>query len=286
VIALDGAVVLITGAGGGIGAATASAFAERGSRVIAVDIDEAAAHRTAAACRARGVPATARRCDVADPEEVAALAAAVDSEHGPLDVLVNNAGVGMTGELLGMELSDWHWIRSINLDAAVHMLLAFGPAMVDRRRGHVVNVSSALACLPRATEPAYVTTKAGLVALSRSLRADWGRRGVGVSVVCPGVTRTGIIDHTRFVGSRDTPATRSRIADVFRRGHAPDIVADAIVGAVERDRAVVFVGWEAHAAWAAQRWAPMRIQQRLAATAEPIPPRLLGGVSPARPSGR
>jgi short-subunit dehydrogenase len=283
---LDGAVVLVTGAGAGIGAATARAFAARGSRVLAVDIDGAAAQRTAETCQKLGVSATAHRCDVADPRDVAVLADAVHAAHGPLDVLVNNAGVGLTGELLGMELADWHWIRSVNLDAAVQMLLAFGPAMVDRRRGHVVNVSSALACLPRATEPAYVTTKAGLLALSQSLRADWGRRGVGVTVVCPGVIRTGIAEHTRFVGSRDTAATRTRIADVFRRGHPPEGVADAIVTSVDRDRALVFVGWEARLAWVAHRLAPIRLQQRLAAVSEPIPPRLLGGISPGRPGAR
>jgi short-subunit dehydrogenase len=211
---------------------------------------------------------------------VADLADAVHAEHGPLDVLVNNAGVGLTGELLGMDLGDWQWIRGINLDGAVQMLLAFGPAMVDRRRGHVVNVASALACLPRATEAAYVTTKAGLFALSQSLRADWGRRGVGVSVVCPGVTSTAIIEHARFVGSRDTVAARAGVADLFRHGHPPGRVAAAIVGSVERDRAVEFVGWEARAAWVVHRLAPIRLQQWLAAVGEP------GAARKARESAR
>jgi 2-hydroxycyclohexanecarboxyl-CoA dehydrogenase len=262
---LDAAVVLITGAGGGIGSATARAFAARGSTVVAVDIDEVSAKRTADACRATGGRAAAAYgCDVADPEAVADLAAAVRAEHGPLDVLVNNAGVGLTGELLGMSVADWQWVRSVNLDGPVHCLRAFGPAMIERRRGHVVNVSSALAHMPRATEPAYVATKSGLVALSRSVRADWRRSGVGVSVVCPGVTNTAIIDHTRFVGRRDDPNVRARAAGLFRRGHPPAKVAAAIIDAVERDRPVAFVGWEARAAWALHRAAPVWFQQRLA----------------------
>jgi NAD(P)-dependent dehydrogenase (short-subunit alcohol dehydrogenase family) len=264
-IDLDGAVVLVTGAGGGIGAATARAFAERGSRLLAVDIDEISAKQTAEACRAiGGGVAVAYGCDVADPDAVADLTAGVHAEHGPLDVLVNNAGVGITGELLGMTFADWQWVRSINLDGAVHCLRAFGPTMIERRRGHVVNVSSALAYIPRATEPAYVATKSGLMALSRSVRADWRRSGVGVSVVCPGLTNTDIIQHTRFVGRRDDPVVRARTAGLFRRGHPPAKVAAAILDAVERDRPLVLVGWEARVAWALHRAAPVRLEERLA----------------------
>jgi short-subunit dehydrogenase len=136
--------------------------------------------------------------------------------------------------------------------------------MIERRRGQVVNVSSALAHVPRATEPAYVATKSGLVALSQSLRADWRRSGVGVSVVCPGVTNTAIIDHARFVGRRDDPRVRARATGLFRRGHPPTKVAAAIIDAVERNRPVAFVGWEARGAWALQRAAPIWLQQRLA----------------------
>jgi 2-hydroxycyclohexanecarboxyl-CoA dehydrogenase len=184
--------------------------------LLAVDIDEVSAKQTAEACRAiGGGVAVAYGCDVADPDAVADLTAGVHAEHGPLDVLVNNAGVGLTGELLSMTFADWQWVRSVNLDGPVHCLRAFGPAMIERRRGHVVNVSSALAYVPRATEPAYVATKCGLVALSRSVRADWCRWGVGVSVVCPGVTNTDIIQHTRFVGRRDDPVVRARTAGLF-----------------------------------------------------------------------
>jgi 2-hydroxycyclohexanecarboxyl-CoA dehydrogenase len=262
---LDAALVLVTGAGGGIGTATGRAFAARGSTVLAVDVDEVSAKRTAEACRAGGSrEAAAYGCDVADPEAVADLAGAVQAEYGPLDVLVNNAGVGLSGELLGMSLADWTWVRSVNLDGPVHCLRAFGPAMIERRRGQVVNVSSALAHIPRATEPAYVATKSGLVALSLSVRADWRRSGVGVSVVCPGVTNTAIIDRTRFVGRRDDPRVRARAAGLFRRGHPPAKVAAAIIDAVEWNRPVALVGWEARAAWALHRAAPISLHQRLA----------------------
>src|SRR5438093_12928872 len=108
-------VVVVTGAGNGIGRATAAAFSGVGASVVAVDIDAAAAERTAAACAEGGGVALGESCDVADWDSVAALAERVAARLGPVDVLVNNAGVGMTGGFADMSIDDWRWIRSVNL---------------------------------------------------------------------------------------------------------------------------------------------------------------------------
>jgi 2-hydroxycyclohexanecarboxyl-CoA dehydrogenase len=265
-VELPGALALVTGAGSGIGRSTALLLAERGASVLAVDIDQVAAERTAAECRQRGsVIAGARRVDVADRAAMEQLAAEVHGIHGPLDVLVNNAGVGLTGRFTDTSLDDWAWIRSINLDGVVHGCAVFGPPMVERGRGHVVNVSSALGYVATATEPAYVTTKAGVLALSQCLRADWRRVGVGVSVICPGVIDTPIItERTRFRGDQASARKRRRTERVFRRGHPPEQVAAAIVDAIERDRAVVPVGWEARVGWVLHRLGPLPLQQLFA----------------------
>ena len=259
-IAVDGAHVLVTGAGNGIGRATALALAERRALVHCADLDLAAAQKTAAAVEEAGGSALALELDVADRDAVFAAAAGLER---PLDLLVNNAGVGMSGPFADTDLADWDWILSINLGGVLNCCHAFGRPMAAAGRGQIVNVSSGLGYTPRGTESAYVTTKAAVLALSRSLRADWAPLGVGVTAICPGVIDTGIIGRTRFTAS-DGEDDRRRAQQVFRRGHRPEAVAAAIVRAAERDRAVVPVGWESHLAWWFSRLGPVALQQRVA----------------------
>ncbi|GAC1540268.1 MAG: hypothetical protein NVS3B12_27060 [Acidimicrobiales bacterium] len=262
-VALRGALSVVTGAGSGIGRATALALAGVGSRVIAVDLDLSSAEKTASGCAELAGAGWAEQCDVASYVQVEELATRVAGAHGVPDVVVNNAGVGMSGRLTDMTIDDWTWIRSINLDGVVHGCRAFGPAMLERGSGHVVNVSSGLAYMMRATEPAYVTTKAAVLALSRCLQADWAGRGVGVSAICPGVINTPIIDTTRFAGG-DEAARRAEAKKLFGRGHRPETVADAIVGAIERNKTVVPVGWEAKLGWGMSRLLPLSVGQFVA----------------------
>ena len=255
--------MLVTGAASGIGRETALAFARAGAPVLAVDIDEAGAQATAGDCARTGPPADAFRVDVADRQAMAELAEKVHAVHGPLEVLVNNAGVGMSGRFLDMEPADWDWILGINLMGVIHGCQVFGPAMVARGRGHVVNLASGLAYTTTANEGAYVTSKAAVLAFSRCLRADWFRHGVGVSVICPGIVNTPIISRARFRGT--DPAQVQRLTTVFRRrNYPPSRVATAILGAIEHDRAVVTVSPEAKLGWALNRLLPISVSDRLA----------------------
>jgi 2-hydroxycyclohexanecarboxyl-CoA dehydrogenase len=258
----QGEPALVTGAGRGIGRATAHALAAAGCHVLVTDIDRASAEKVAAEIAERDGQATPFRLDVTDPEAVAALAVTVAGDHGPLGVLVCNAGVGISGRLRDMDLDDWRWVRNVNLDGVLHCCHALAPPMLEQGRGHVVIVSSGLAYTPRASEALYVTTKAAVLALAQSLRADWHDHGVGVSAICPGVIATDIVDHARFIG--DGAPDQATARKLFKRGHKPQKVARAIVRAIDRDRAVVPVGWESWLGWWTHRYAPVALQQRIA----------------------
>jgi 2-hydroxycyclohexanecarboxyl-CoA dehydrogenase len=258
-VKLEGALALVTGAGSGIGRATSLALADAGTSVLAIDLDEGTAKATADLCADRGVAAAAYQCDVGNAGALYALAERVEQEHGALDVLVNNAGVGMNARLLDMAPEDWEWIRSINLDGVVHGCRAFGPGMVARGRGHVVNMSSGLGYLPLANTLAYSTTKAAVLAFSRALRSDWGSLGVGVSAVCPGVINTPILERTRFLGEAGEPSAVACAKRGFSYGHGPDVVARAVLMAIRRNRAMVPAGIEARVGWHLAKVTPLAV---------------------------
>ncbi len=260
---IAGTRIVVTGAGSGIGRATARRAARCGAEVIAVDINGESAEQTADECRGEG-RAAAYVCDVADGEAVRLLASRVESERGPVDVLVNNAGVGVAGPFLEHSLDDWRWLRGVNLDGVVHGCHAFGARMVERGRGHVVNVASGAGYTPQTNLSTYCASKAAVISLSQCLRADWSAHGVGVSVICPGLINTPIPSHTRMVGSMAGKQARAQRA--FRFGHSPDLVARAIIGAVQRNREVVPVGLESTIAFRLLRFAPGPLQGALART--------------------
>ncbi len=264
-VGIGGARVVITGAGSGIGAATARRCSKAGaSEVICVDINGPAAEATAEACGRDGANGTARACDVADAAAVTELAASIEAEAGPVDLLVNNAGVGIAGPFLEAGTEDWDWLMGINLDGVAYGCRAFGPGMVRRGRGHVVNVASGAAYIMSRDMAAYCASKAAVVAFSRCLRADWAGSGVGVSIVCPGVINTPIVSATRMVGP--LAERQAQIQGRFRFGHSPDLAARAIIGAAENDRELVPVGFESELAYRLLPFVPAPVQSLLTRT--------------------
>jgi NAD(P)-dependent dehydrogenase (short-subunit alcohol dehydrogenase family) len=179
-----GPVALVTGAGAGIGLATALLFAERGYRVAFADIDVGRAQ--AAAERAGALALTA---DVTDTGSVQRAVAAVEAAFGRLDVLVNNAGVPVAGESAAIDDASWQRSLDVNLSGALRCARAAYPALVAAR-GAVVTMSSVAAVLGMPGRLAYSAAKAGLLALTRVLAVEWAPAGVRVNAVAPGYVRT------------------------------------------------------------------------------------------------
>lgn len=260
-VKIRGARIVITGAGRGIGEAAAIRLAREGAAdVICLDINGTEAAATADTCREAGVAAAAYVCDVADAAAVRDLAVQIEDERGPVDIVINNAGVGVGGPFLEQTDTDWDWLIGINLNGVAYGCRAFGGPMVRRGRGHVVNVASGAAYMMSSNAHAYCSSKAGVVALSRCLRSEWASHGVGVSVICPGVIKTPLYStNTRMYGRTETQLRRTE--KVFERfGRSPDVVARAIVSAVQQNRELVPVGIESAVLYRALPFMPQPVR--------------------------
>ncbi|MCH0560228.1 MULTISPECIES: SDR family oxidoreductase [unclassified Streptomyces] len=256
-----GQLVLVTGAGSGIGRATAFAFAEAGARVVAVDRDAEAAARTAELSRLTGAPeAWAETVDVSDEQAMEKLAEKVHRAYGVLDVLVNNAGIGLSGSFFATSTDDWRRILDVNLWGVLHGCRLFGARMAERGQGgHIVNTASAAAYQPSRALSAYSTSKAAVLMLSECLRAELAGQGIGVSAICPGFVNTNITATARFAGVDEAEERRRQKSSARlygMRNYPPEKVAAAILDAVARNKAVVPVTPEARGAHLMSRFLP------------------------------
>lgn len=207
-----GKTILITGAGGGIGGATARRLAGLGGAIAACDRDLAAAERTVAAITAAGGVARAYACDITDRAAVNAALGAVEAALGPISVLVNNAGWDVFKPFLQTSPEDWGRLIDINLVGALHMHHAVLPGMVARKAGRVVNIASDAARVGSSGEAVYAACKAGLVALTKTLAREHARDGITFNVVCPGPTQTALFeDYKKGAGNAE------KLTEAFRR---------------------------------------------------------------------
>ena len=183
-------VALVTGGSGGIGQAIAEALAAGGHRV-AVGYG---ANREAAEKAAAGVGGMAVHIEVTDPAAVDAAFGEVEQSLGPVDVLVNNAGIAADGLLMRMSDDQWRRVLSTNLDGAFHATRRAVPGMVRRRWGRIVNMGSVVGSTGAGGQANYAATKAGLIGLTRSLARELGSRNITVNLVAPGPIATAMID--------------------------------------------------------------------------------------------
>lgn len=249
---------LVTGAGSGIGKETALALARRGANLAICDVNEGGLEETAAQARSLGRQVLARRVDVANRHEMREFAAAVHEQVAAVDILMNNAGVGLGAGFLDTPLDDWDWITGINLMGVVHGNHFFLPPMVARKRGgHVVNVASAAAFTATEALSAYSTTKFAVLGLSEALRDELTPHGIGVTAVCPGIINTPITGTARMRGPNANDEARRRMIQIYqRRNYGPERVARNILKAIQRNRAVAPVSPEAWFIYYLKRFFP------------------------------
>jgi NAD(P)-dependent dehydrogenase (short-subunit alcohol dehydrogenase family) len=221
---LDDKTAIVTGAGSGIGAAIAEILGREGARVWAVDRDAVSAERTAAAIRAAGGRADAACVDVTDAAGLSEFAA----RAGAVDVLVNNAGVGHVGNLLGTAAGDLDRLYAVNVRGVFNGCKAFVPAMLERGRGSVINMASIGGVVAVRDRLAYTTTKFAVVGLTKALALDHSHAGVRFNAICPGRVETPFVQ-ARIAEYPDPQKAYREMASTQLNGRMvrPDEVAAA-----------------------------------------------------------
>ena len=246
-----GRVAVITGAGSGIGRATALRLAAEGASTAVVDRDLEGAEATAREIGERGGRARAYRCDIAKSVEVAETGRAAAADLGPIDVLANVAGIGDAAGIEGIETIDdarWALVLAVNLSGAFYWCRAVLPGMAERGAGAIVNVSSLAGRSKSANGgPAYSASKAGLLGLTRHLAFDYGPRGVRVNAICPGgvdtpMLRGGGVRAARSDAEQEARAARMAAYQYFmpiKRVSQPEEQAAAIAFLASEDASYV-----------------------------------------------
>jgi short-subunit dehydrogenase len=256
-----GRTCVITGAAGGIGAALAVELAKRRAVLALVDRDADGLRRVAETCRELGVAGLSTyEMDLSDGGDRSDLAAAVLDRHGPADLLINNAGVTLTGTFEQNSIADVDWLLEINLHAVIRTTKAFLPQLLGRPGSHIVNISSLFGLLAPPGQVAYATSKYAVRGFTEALRHELAPRDVGVTVVHPGGIRTGIAANARVSGL-DPDGEQARQARRFAEAALtmpPEEAARRIVAAVQSRRPRLVITREARAGDWLARIAPAR----------------------------
>jgi NAD(P)-dependent dehydrogenase (short-subunit alcohol dehydrogenase family) len=254
---LRGKWALVTGGGSGIGRATALALARRGADLVICDIDESGLAETRTAIEKEGSSVIAVPVDVADREQMRLFAEGVHAEIPALDILVNNAGIGISGTLWETPLDEWERIVGINLMGVVHGMHFFVPPMVERGQGgHVVNISSMAGYTALGLLSAYNATKFAVRGLSEATRGELAMHDIGVTAICPGIINTPIVHNMRVYSGNEDDSRQQAVQAFSRRNYPPEKLAEGILAAIRKNKAVAPITLEARLFWKLTRWVP------------------------------
>jgi NAD(P)-dependent dehydrogenase (short-subunit alcohol dehydrogenase family) len=233
---LEAKVAVITGAGRGQGLAAALLFAAEGARIVINDLDDGSVGTAVEAVRAAGGEAVGAPGDVSNAGDVQAVLRCAADAFGGIDILYNNAGIGYSAtrrmgvgmdDIVSCTIEDWHRILDINL-GGVFLFCKFGiPMLIERGGGSVINTASVAALKGSRNAHAYAASKGGIVALTRAMAVTYGRNGVRVNAICPGVIDTDMIRETLLGSDAQTTAIQ-RMTPMGRIGTADDIARMAL----------------------------------------------------------
>jgi short-subunit dehydrogenase len=248
---LQGKAALITGAASGIGRALTLRLASEGVRCWLLDRQAERLAQVVAEVAAAGGAAHALVCDLAQPAQVDEAARSLRDEHGGVDLLVNNAGIAYYGRTLDMRPDLFDELLRVNLLAPVQLTCALLPSLLSRGEAHVLNVASVCGLVGLGRVAAYSTSKFGLVGFSESLRAEYGRCGLGVTVLCPGLVDTRLFAEA----PSERPEQPPKLPPPWLLAK-PERIAAAAVRAIRRNRSLVVAPWYARGLYAVKRFAP------------------------------
>lgn len=242
-------VAVVTGGASGIGRSIATALHAAGARVVLADAN---ADLVGSVAVELGEGARAERVDVTDSVAVQRLIDGTVSREGRLDLLFNNAGIAVFADARDTSLDDWNRQIDVNLRGVVHGIVAGYPVMRRQGHGHIVNTASAAGLIPSPATIAYAATKHAVVGLSLTLRAEARLYGVRVSVVCPGLIQTPIVQAAKIVG----PTRETVLADSRLRLYSSDRLARSVLRGVARNRGVIPFTPEVRLMWLLHRISP------------------------------
>jgi len=238
-------VAIVTGGASGIGRALAEELGQQAFQVVVADRQTELAEEVAVGIRGRGGRATAAELDVRALAGFEQLVRETVDRSGRIDLLFNNAGIGIGGEIRDYSIQDWEDVFDVNLRGVVHGVHAVYPLMIEQGFGHIVNTASMAGLVPAPMSASYSTTKHAVVGLSKTLRVEAKVYGVRVSVVCPGVIRTPILRGGRY-GRLNLPLSGQQSEERFERLRPMDanLFAKKVLRAVFRNQAIiVFPRW-------------------------------------------
>lgn len=254
----NGTKAFITGAASGIGRATALGMARRGAQLFLTDINEKGLKETCGMIAGIGqTVCRGQAFDITRFEAVQAFAQELHRDFGPMDVLVNNAGVALFGLVEDMTHDHWQKVITTNLWGVIHGIESFLPEMIRVRKGHVVNISSTAGLAGLPWHAAYSTAKWGVVGLSEVLRYDLMQHNVGVTVICPGAVDTPLKNSTPMLGvDRESEKAKTLIRRFEKRAVTPEAVADLIINAIEKNKYLVITSFDIKILYFAKRYRP------------------------------